>query len=148
MAPCPFCRIVCGEAAARIVWTSADTIAFLPLNPTTRGHTLIVPRQHVPDLWSVDERLGPSLMTAIVEVGRAIDQALNPAGMNLISSAGTAASQTVFHLHLHLVPRWEDDHIGNIWPPAEPWSEAELDEVAELIRAATVTSGRRRPGSR
>jgi histidine triad (HIT) family protein len=148
MVACPFCRIVRGEAAARIVWTSGDAIAFPPLNPATRGHTLIVPRQHVPDLWSIDERLGQSLMKAVVEVGQAIDQALHPDGMNLISSAGAAASQTILHLHLHLVPRWQHDRIGDIWPPAEPWSEAELDEVAKLIRNAAITPGRRRPGSR
>jgi histidine triad (HIT) family protein len=147
MTTCSFCRIVHGEAAARIVWTSPDAIAFLPLNPATRGHTLVVPSQHVPDLWSLDDRLGPSLMTAVVQVGRAMDKALHPDGMNLISSAGAAASQTISHLHLHLVPRWQDDRIGDIWPPAEPWSEAELDEVAELIRAAAATSGMRRLGS-
>jgi histidine triad (HIT) family protein len=136
MTTCAFCEIVRGEAAAHIVWTSTDVIAFLPLKPATRGHTVVVPKQHVPDLWSIDGRLGSDLMTAVVEVGRAIDHALRPHGMNLISSAGHAASQTVFHLHLHLVPRWPDDHIGNIWPPSEPWSEVELDDVAELIRAA------------
>jgi histidine triad (HIT) family protein len=136
VAACAFCRIAHGEAAARIVWSSAEAIAFLPLNPATRGHTLVVPRQHVPDLWSVDRQLGSGLMAAVVEVGLAIRQALHPDGMNLISSAGAAASQTVFHLHLHLVPRWPKDRIGAIWPPTEPWSEAELDDVAERIRAA------------
>jgi histidine triad (HIT) family protein len=136
MTACQFCRIVGGEAAARIVWTAPETIAFLPLKPAARGHTLVVPRKHVPDLWSVDRRLGAILMAAVVEVGQAIGKALQPHGMNLISSAGQAASQTVLHLHLHLVPRWRDDHIGSLWPPSPPWSEQELDEVAGLIRAA------------
>jgi histidine triad (HIT) family protein len=136
MAACPFCRIVRGEAAARIVWTAADAIAFLPLNPATRGHTLVVPREHVPDLGSIYQRLGASLISAVVAVGRAINQALHPDGMNLINSAGQAATQTVSHLHLHLVPRWHGDRIGDIWPPSEPWSEEELDSVADLIRAA------------
>lgn len=136
MAACQFCRIVRGEEAARIVWTAADVIAFLPLKPAARGHTVVVPKEHVPDLWSVDERLGASLMTAVLEVGHAVDKALQPHGMNLISSAGQAASQTVFHLHLHVVPRWLSDRIGSIWPPSELVSEQELDEVAELIRAA------------
>src|SRR6266511_4546733 len=136
MVACQFCRIVRGDETTRIVWTAADVIAFLPLKPAARGHTLVVPKEHVPDLWSVDTRLGASLRTAVVEVGRAIDKALQPHGMNLISSAGQAASQTVFHIHLHLVPRWLDDHIGSIWPPSQPWSEQELDEVADLIRSA------------
>ena len=140
MTTCAFCRIARGEAEARIVWTSPDAVAFLPLNPATRGHTLIVPIQHVPDLWSVDERLGARLMAAVVKLGRAIDEALRPEGMNLITSAGAAASQTVFHLHLHLVPRWQGDRMGDIWPRGDPWSEAELDEVAGMIRAAAATS--------
>ncbi len=136
MMTCAFCKIVRGDTAARVVWTSTDVIAFLPLKPATRGHTLVMPKRHVPDLWSIDRQLGSSLMAAVVEVGRAIEKALDPDGMNLISSAGRVASQTVFHLHLHLVPRWPDDRIGNIWPPSEPWSEEELDDVAALIRAA------------
>jgi histidine triad (HIT) family protein len=139
MTTCAFCRIARGEAEARIVWTSPDAVAFLPLNPATRGHTLIVPIHHVPDLWSVDERLGARLMAAVVKLGRAIDETLRPEGMNLITSAGAAASQTVFHLHLHLVPRWQGDRMGDIWPRGDPWSEAELDEVAGMIRAAAAT---------
>jgi histidine triad (HIT) family protein len=143
MDQCAFCRIVRGEALARVVWSSADAVAFLPPRPATKGHTLVVPRQHVPDLWSIDWRLGPSLMTAVVEVGRAVGEAMRPDGMNLITSAGVAASQTIFHLHLHVVPRWDGDRIGHIWPPDAPWSEAALDETAldetaTLIRAAVL----------
>jgi histidine triad (HIT) family protein len=84
----------------------------------------------------VDELLAAELMRTAVRVAKVIRDALSPDGMNLISSVGDAAFQTVFHLHLHLVPRWEHDHIGNIWPPSEPWSETVKDEVADLIRAA------------
>jgi histidine triad (HIT) family protein len=136
MTECEFCRIVRGEETARIVCAAADVIAFFPLKPLALGHTLVVPKKHVPDLWSVDRRLGLSLMTAAVQVGRAINEALHPDGMNLISSAGEAASQTIFHLHLHLVPRWFNDHIENIWPPSKPWGEEVKDEVADLIRDA------------
>jgi histidine triad (HIT) family protein len=136
MAACQFCRIVRGEEPAQIVSSSKDVIAFLPLEPVALGHTLIVPKEHVPDLWSADSELRVSLMTAIVDVGRAIENALHPDGMNLIHSAGQAASQTVFHLHMHLVPRWLGDHIGNIWPPSKPWGEEEQNEVADRIRAA------------
>lgn len=75
-------------------------------------------------------------MVATVQVGKAIREALSPDGMNVINSVGEAAQQTVYHVHFHLVPRWHGDHIGNIWPPSEPWSEAVKDEVADRIRAA------------
>jgi len=136
MAACQFCSIVRGDEPGRIVWTAAEVIAFLPLKPAARGHTLVVPKEHVPDLWSVEPPLGSSLMAAVVEVGRGIDKALRPDGMNLISSAGEAASQSVLHLHLHLVPRWLGDHIGSIWPPSGPATDQEQDEIADLLRAA------------
>jgi histidine triad (HIT) family protein len=136
MNECEFCKIIRGEEPARIVCSTADTLAFFPLKPATLGHTLVVPKRHLQDLWSADASTGCSLMTTVVRVGHAIQEALHPDGMNLISSAGEAASQTVFHLHLHVVPRWFDDHIGNIWPPSEPWGDAVKDEVAELIRNA------------
>jgi len=72
----------------------------------------------------------------VVRVGRALQKALQPEGMNLISSAGEAASQSIFHLHLHLVPRWKGDRIGEIWPPKKPWSETVKEDMADLVRTA------------
>src|SRR5207237_390139 len=106
-----------------IVCETESTLAFFPLKPAALGHTLVIPKRHVSDLWSADAALASQLMVAVLNVGRAIQLALKPEGMNLINSAGAAAWQTVFHLHLHVVPRWEGDHIKRIWPPAEPWSE-------------------------
>jgi histidine triad (HIT) family protein len=131
---CEFCRIIRRQDPARIVWESDVALAFFPLKPAALGHTLVVPKEHVIDLWAVNETLAAQLMVTAVRVARAIRTALNPDGMNLISSVGEAASQTVFHLHLHLVPRWKTDHIPSIWPPPEPWPEAVEDDVAQLIR--------------
>jgi histidine triad (HIT) family protein len=75
-------------------------------------------------------------MEGIVQVGRAIWKALSPDGMNLISSSGEAAQQTVFHLHFHLVPRRLGDRIGNIWPPDRPIDEEVKENLADLIRSA------------
>jgi len=133
---CEFCRIVQGLEPARVVCESDTTLSFFPLKPAALGHTLVVPKIHVRDLWSVSPPLAADLMQAAVQVARAIRASLKPDGMNLISSVGDAASQTVFHLHLHLVPRWDGDHIGNIWPPSVPWTETVKDEVADLIRDA------------
>lgn len=133
---CEFCKIIRGEAEARIVCETEFALAFFPLKPAALGHTLVVPKQHVRDLWSGGYILSARVMEAVLRVGKAIDQALTPDGMNLISSAGAAASQTVFHLHLHIVPRWNNDHIGPIWPPAVPWSDTMEDDIAELVRNA------------
>ena len=135
-ANCEFCRIVRRLDAARIVCETDVAVAFFPLKPAALGHTLVVPKDHVSDLLSIDEQTAGRLMETTVRVARAINRAVQPDGMNFISSAGEAASQTVFHLHFHLVPRWKGDHIPSIWPPPEPWPEAVEDDVAQLISDA------------
>ena len=133
---CQFCQIIQGTGPARVVAQDAHALAFFPLRPVSRGHTLVVPRAHVADLWSADPALAGHVIQTVVRVGHAIRAALLPDGLNLISSAGEAASQTVFHLHLHVVPRWAGDHIGNIWPPGERVDEAAQDQSADMIRNA------------
>jgi len=77
-----------------------------------------------------------ALMAAVIRVGRAIGTALNPEGMNLITSAGKTAEQTVFHLHLHVVPRWRRDGFGRIWPTEGKFEDTDLEDFADRIRAA------------
>jgi histidine triad (HIT) family protein len=134
---CDFCRIARGEdQAVEVVCEGESWVAFFPLNPATPGHTLVIPKTHVADLWKVQPPLDAELMTAVIRVGRAIDAALNPEGMNLITSAGETAEQTVFHLHLHLVPRWRRDGFGRIWPREDKYEDALLGDVANRIRDA------------
>lgn len=134
---CPFCAIARGEdRSVEVVAEAESWLAFFPPEPATTGHTLVIPRQHVPDLWSAEPELAAALMKAVVRVGNAITQAVRPEGMNLISSSGRAAEQTVFHLHLHVVPRWEDDEIDEIWPPKKPMRAPILEGVADAIRDA------------
>jgi histidine triad (HIT) family protein len=133
---CRFCAIARGEdEVAEIVCEGSSWVAFFPLSPATPGHTLVVPRPHVVDLWKIEPSLGADLMAATIRVGRAIERALKPEGMNLISSAGATAEQSVFHLHLHIVPRWRRDGFGKIWPPVSHFADDELIGVAERIRA-------------
>jgi len=88
------------------------------------------------DLWALDDDYAADIMQAAILVGRAIKHVMRPDGMNLITSAGQAATQSVFHLHLHVVPRWMGDHVGEIWPPNSPWPDPVKDEIAELVRNA------------
>lgn len=114
---CAFCAIVRGEVPATVVAEDAECIAFFPDEQATLGHTLVVPKAHVSDLWAIERReLISQLMEMVIRIGRALEVVVEPEGMNLITSDGAAASQTVFHLHLHVVPRWPDDRMGNIWP--------------------------------
>ncbi len=139
---CDFCSIARGEdPEAEVVCEGESWLAFFPLHPATPGHTLVIPRVHVADLWKADPQLGDELMTAAIRVGRAIEAALAPEGMNLITSAGEIAEQTVFHLHLHLVPRWRRDGFGDIWPPASSYEDTALEDAAARIREACTDVG-------
>lgn len=134
---CPFCAIARGaNQAPEIVCGGDSWVAFFPLEPATPGHTLVIPREHTPDLWKVRPELAADLMRAVLRVGSAIETALRPEGLNLITSAGEAASQTVFHLHLHVIPRWHRDGFRPIWPSGGRYEDATLDGVADRVREA------------
>ena len=134
---CAFCAIAEGrDRSVELVCEEETWVAFFPLNPATPGHTLVIPRTHVEDLWEVEPSLGAELISAVIRVGRSIDAALTPEGMNLITSAGETAEQTVFHLHLHVVPRWHRDGFGRIWPVDGKYEDIDLTDVANRIREA------------
>lgn len=133
---CDFCQIAAGgDPSVRVICEADEWIAFFPLHPATNGHTLVIPRRHVRDLWELEPPLSSKLITAVIRVGRAIQTAISPEGMNLISSKGSAAEQTVFHLHLHLLPRWTRDGLDNIWPSSSDVDEADLTPIADRIRS-------------
>lgn len=134
---CPFCRIIEGsDPEAQVVGEGETWVAFFPLQPATRGHTLVVPRVHISDFWHADQRTAANLAAACVDIGRALQAVLAPEGMNLITSAGEVAEQTVFHLHFHVVPRWRDDGIDPIWPSSSDEPERASAALAEAVRRA------------
>lgn len=133
---CDFCEIVANEEPAREVLRTNSVVAFFPTNPATLGHTLIIPRDHVPDVWSLDREIAHELTDATLRVAHGVREAIPMDGLNIIQSNGEAATQTVFHLHVHVVPRQDDDAIGRIWPPETSWSEEAKDDAWERIRAS------------
>jgi histidine triad (HIT) family protein len=127
---CDFCEIIAKEEPARIVWRSAEVIAFFPLEPATTGHTLIVPTDHIPDIFGLDEAVATKLTIATLRVAKAVRTAVSPDGLNIIQSNGAAATQTVDHVHVHVVPRWEGDAMGQIWPAEAVDAERSDSDVA------------------
>ena len=105
---CLFCSIVAGDIPSRQVYADDHAIAFLDIGPWKRGHTLVIPRRHVDDVLDPDEALS-EIAPAISATARLLTEKLGADGLNLLSSAGAAAGQEVFHLHVHLVPRYADD---------------------------------------
>lgn len=132
---CPFCEIVQrDDPDVREFYRDEHVVAFFPLEPATLGHTLVVPRKHIPDIWALDEDTAAHLGRAVVRLSQAVRTAVEPQGLNIIQSNGEVATQTIFHLHVHIVPRWEDDAIGRIWPPETKYSESQKDHAWERLR--------------
>ncbi len=116
MNSCVFCKIVKSGSYKFKVYEDEHTFAFFPDEPIVPGHTLVIPKDHVVDLLVIDEKIAHYVMNSVLKVGNAIRSSLKPDGLNLVQSSGKAAGQKVFHIHFHLVPRWNDDAIGELWP--------------------------------
>ncbi len=116
---CVFCAIVAGVAPATVTANSPAAIALVPLNPATDGHAIVIPRVHSVGILDT----APGVWAAVMELARAVVAELNsrlePDGINIIQSTGAAATQTVPHLHVHVVPRYRGDRMGRIWPTKE-----------------------------
>lgn len=108
MSDCIFCRIVAGEIPSRQVYTDDAAVAILDLAPFKRGHTLVIPRQHVVDALA-DADVLAAVAPAVRATGRLLVDRLGASGLNIVSNVGEDAGQSVFHLHVHLIPRYAED---------------------------------------
>jgi histidine triad (HIT) family protein len=125
---CLFCKIVAGEIPATIIASDERTVSFMDINPATRGHALVVPRTHARDLLDVDPADLAAVAQAAQRLARTAKATLQADGINLINSCGAAAWQTVFHFHMHVIPRYEDDPLRLPWIPGP----GDLDEIARV----------------
>ncbi len=121
--PCIFCDIITRRASASIVYEDALTIAFIDLRQFHPGHTLVVPRRHIPDVRELDEKTGAALMATVVRISRAVAKAFPNDGLSLWHSIGPAAFQEVPHLHVHVHPRLPDDGFLRVYPGELPTSD-------------------------
>lgn len=131
---CIFCRIVAGELPATVVDEDERTLAFMDINPATRGHALVIPRAHARDVHEIEaEDLAACAATAQRLAGR-MRERLGATGINLLQSNGAAAWQTVFHFHVHVIPRYDDDPLELPWTPG-PGDEATIAAAAQELTA-------------
>jgi histidine triad (HIT) family protein len=137
---CVFCAIVAGRAPAIVVYEDEHTLAFMDINPATRGHVLVIPKRHARDLLDVDEEDLMHVMRTVRRVARAVDNALQPDGVNLIQANRRAAFQSVYHFHVHVIPRWFGDGIAPPWRHA-PGDPEVLQEIGARIRTALDADG-------
>ena len=131
---CLFCKIVAGEVPAQIVDSDEHTVAFMDINPATRGHALVIPRQHSADLMEVSDSDLANTFLAARRLARRMEEVLSPAGYNLLNSCRPAAWQTIFHFHVHVIPRYDDDPLKLPWLPREG-DEGEIAAIAEQLRS-------------
>jgi histidine triad (HIT) family protein len=131
---CIFCKILAGEIPASIIDEDERTIAFMDIAPATRGHALVIPRTHSVDLLSVDPEDLQAVALAAQRLASRARARLRADGVNLLNSCGRAAWQTVFHFHVHVIPRYDGDPLRLPWVPA-------AGDPAEIAAAAQELTG-------
>lgn len=132
---CVFCRIVAGREPAHIVYEDEKTLAFLDHLPIQEGHTLVIPKKHARDAWDIEPEQAAAVMRTALKVARALKTAYDCDGVNLFQSSGSAAGQTVFHFHMHVVPRWRGRRVF-LLQRGYPSDTVPFGQVAERIRDA------------
>jgi histidine triad (HIT) family protein len=123
---CIFCKIVAGEIPAQVIAEDDDTLAFMDIAPATRGHALVIPKKHAADLWDIEPEQLAAVAQAAQRVALRIRDRLAPDGVNLINSSRPAAWQTVFHFHIHVIPRYVGDPLKLPWTP----TPVDIEEIA------------------
>ncbi len=134
-ADCIFCKIVAGELPAQIVDQDERTIAFMDIAPATRGHALVIPRAHATDLLSVATEDLEAVARAAQRLAARMQETLDVDGVNLLNACGAAAWQTVFHFHVHVIPRYSGDPLRLPWIPS-------AGDTEEIAAAAQDINGR------
>ncbi|MDO4328325.1 MAG: HIT family protein [Lachnospiraceae bacterium] len=131
---CIFCKIANGEIPSATVYEDERFRAILDMGPASKGHTLILPKEHFKDVCELDEEYASKVLQLGGKIGAAMKKSLGCTGFNLVQNNGTSAGQTVFHFHMHVIPRYDNGAPIVTWEPGSPDSE-ELKETAERIHA-------------
>lgn len=134
MSDCVFCKIVARQIPATVVHEDEHTLAFMDLGQVNPGHVLVAVKKHAENLYALDDAQAGAVLRSAARVARAIRDAFTPQGLSVYQANGKAAGQTVFHYHVHLVPRYEGDGMALTWPVKNPPRE-KLEDYAAKIRA-------------
>ncbi len=134
-ADCIFCKIVAGQIPSARVFEDEQVLAFMNLQQKNPGHILVIPKEHHRNLFDISEDAAADVARIAVRLGRAVKTAFDPAGLNTLQNSEPAAMQSIFHYHVHVIPRYPNDDLMAIWnsPPASP---EELEHNAVKIRQA------------
>ena len=131
---CIFCKIANGEIPSATVYEDDDFRAILDLGPASKGHTLILPKDHYANLCELSDEAAAKVLPVAAKIGRGMMAGLGCAGFNVVQNNGPSAGQTVFHFHVHVIPRYDADDFQIGWPQGEP-DAAEQEELAKKLAA-------------
>lgn len=132
---CIFCKLANGVFATNTLYEDEDFRVILDASPAARGHALVIPKMHAADALSAEEAILGKGMIVAARTAKAIQKALGCDGINILQNNGEAAGQTIFHLHIHVIPRWKEDDIHLNWTLGEDTQE-NYEKTMELIKAA------------
>lgn len=130
---CIFCKLANGIIPTNSFYEDDDFKVILDMGPATKGHALILPKEHADNLFELDDETAGKAMVLAKKLGKRMMDRLNSDGFNVVQNNGEAAGQTVMHYHLHLIPRYKDDNQSILWKPTEPSAE-ELKEICEKLK--------------
>ena len=137
---CLFCKIAKGEIHSATVYEDSHFTVILDVNPATKGHCLIIPKEHFDNIYDLDGETAGKLFALATCIARAMKDALKCDGLNLVQNNGEVAGQTVNHFHLHLIPRYEGDGLNLNWPQQEISGE-QLEEIRQSIKKSIQQYG-------
>jgi len=136
MSTCIFCKIINQEIPGHILYENEDVLAFLDISQTTKGHTLVIPKEHVPNIFEMKENQMKQVFSIVPKLANALKESFNASGMNIVNNNEAVAGQTVFHFHVHLIPRYEENDTFNIsyTNNMDAYSEEKLKALKEEIK--------------
>lgn len=134
MENCIFCKIASGEIPATTLYEDQDFRVILDLGPASKGHALILPKEHYANIYEIPEELAAKAMILAKKMAGVLTQALKCDGFNIVQNNGEPAGQTVFHFHMHLIPRYEGDDVGLTWNPGS-LTEEDKEEILSKVKA-------------
>jgi histidine triad (HIT) family protein len=136
MSDCIFCKIVNGEVPSAKVFENEHVFAFLDLSQVTKGHTLVIPKVHKENIFELTPEIASKVFEVVPQIANSIKKQFQPEGLNLLNNNGALAGQSVFHYHMHIIPRYgKGDGFGAVWKSHEDqYTPEKLQEIATTIK--------------
>ena len=133
MENCIFCKIANGEIPAATLYEDEDFRVILDLGPASKGHALILPKAHAANIYELPDEMAAKVMVLAKKMATTMTEALKCDGFNIVQNNGECAGQTVFHFHMHLIPRYNGDNVGITWKPGE-LSDEDKEEILLKVK--------------